>query len=58
MLIVKRNIFYDTCAMYLICDEVEQKKWKKYVWKLRRKKQNTLKNNNKINKKQKKKQHQ
>ncbi len=31
MLIVKRHIFYDTCVMYLIIDEIEwKKKWKKY----------------------------
>jgi len=26
MLIVKRHVFYDTCAMYLIYDEIELKK--------------------------------
>jgi hypothetical protein len=30
ILIVKRHIFYDTCVMNLIYDEIEKTKWKKY----------------------------
>ena len=43
ILIVKRHIFYDTCVMYLMYDEIELKKMEEVFLRIEMKKTNTCK---------------
>jgi len=45
MFVVKQHIFYDTYAMYLIYDEIEQKKMEEICLGIKTKKTKHIKNN-------------